>query len=203
MDWHKQAQLDLIRAEARRRFQVLIDYVKEHVGEGTEYVNDLVRVVISPRGCYYEFVDLPEEFSGALGAGYTADFVPTIAATDLMDRIYQLVCACDDTNTKELSVLALYSRAGLHTTEETFVYHMSSEADERVPLAAGRYRPHIMPIFFKLKVDSKLARHLIGMEKGILFFIANITDQHMLVRIPHTGPEVTDLSKAPEHQTIH
>jgi len=203
MDWQEQTQLDLIRAEARRKFQVLIDYVKENVGEGTEYVNDLVRVVVSPRGCYYEFVDLPEEFSGALGAGYTADFVTTGAGVDVLERVYELIRSCDESNTNELSVLVLYDHAGLYSSDETFVFHLGNGQDDWGPLSAGHFRPSTMPIFFKIKVDSKLARSLLGMEKGILFFVANLTDQHMLVRIPHQGPEVTDLGKIPENRTLH
>src|SRR4030067_1149874 len=53
--------LTLLRSEARRRFQVMIDYIKEQVGEGYEYANDLVRVVLSDRACYYEICTMPEE----------------------------------------------------------------------------------------------------------------------------------------------
>ncbi|NIR00525.1 MAG: hypothetical protein GTN78_10035, partial [Gemmatimonadales bacterium] len=69
MHW-RERELPLPSPDARPEYQVMIDYIKDQVGEGREYTNDLVRVVLSDRGCYYEFRDLPEEFSGAVGSGF-------------------------------------------------------------------------------------------------------------------------------------
>jgi len=37
----------------------------------------------------------------------------------------------------------------------------------------------------------------------VLFFVANLTDQHLLVRIPHQGPGVTDLNDIGGHRLVH
>ena len=66
MDWKEQSQRVGIGAELGSDLGQVIDYVKSEVGQGTEYDNGLVRVVLSNRGCYYQFVDMPEEFSGAI-----------------------------------------------------------------------------------------------------------------------------------------
>jgi hypothetical protein len=67
----------------------------------------------------------------------------------------------------------------------------------------GLYRPGALPLFFKLKVDSDLAEPLLGTRKGVLFFVANLSDQHLLVRIPHQGPNVTDLNEAQGPRVVH
>ena len=54
MDWREQDDSQS-RLDTRGGYQVMIDYVKDQVGEGQEYLNNLVRVVLSERGCYYQF----------------------------------------------------------------------------------------------------------------------------------------------------
>jgi hypothetical protein len=67
----------------------------------------------------------------------------------------------------------------------------------------GIYRPAALPLFYKLKVDSDLAEPLLGTRKGVLFFVANLSDQHLLVRIPHNGPGVTDLNEVARPRLVH
>lgn len=67
----------------------------------------------------------------------------------------------------------------------------------------GIYRPKLLPLFFKLKIDSDLAEPLLGCRRGVLFFVANLSDQHLLVRIPHQGPGVTDLNEVTGPRVIN
>ncbi len=67
----------------------------------------------------------------------------------------------------------------------------------------GTYRPGVLPLFFKLKVDSSLAEPLLGTRRGVLFFVANLSDQHLVVRIPHVGPGVTDLNEVQGARMVH
>jgi len=204
MDWRDQLQLAMLRAEARRKFQVMINYIKEQVGSGTEYSNDLVRVVVSERGCYYEFLDMPEEFSGALGTGFQYQFVGSSAGSSLMDQIQQMITQSADENTRELSLLALYDRKGLFDRDATYIYHRLRRGDQTTgPSMVGHFRPGVLPLFFKLKCDCDLAVPLLGTARGVLFFVANLTDQHLVVRIPHSGPGITDLNEVPASQLIH
>lgn len=197
--------LALLRSEARRKYQVMIDYIKDQVGEGSEYLNDLVRVVLSETGCYYEFRDMPEEFSGAVGSGFKHEFVGSTQARELLEKIQDMVENADDSNTRELALLVVYSREGLYNRDETFIYHNGADddSDEFEPIASGRLKPGVMPLFFKIKVDSDLALPLLGTRRGVMFFVANLTDQHLLVSIPNEGSGVTDLGQIPASQLIH
>ncbi len=192
------------RENVRQGYQVMIDYIKDQVGEGREYLNDLVRVVLSERGCYYEFRDLPEEFSGAVGSGFSHEFVGTAHGLQLLDAIHELALAPESPDTHEVSLMVIYKWDGLFRPEDAFVYHWRrSDEGEEGPVTTGIYRPGILPIFYKLKADSERALPLIGAKRGVLFFVANLSDQHLLVRIPHHGPGVADLNEATSARTIH
>ncbi len=182
----------------------MIDYIKDQVGEGREYINDLVRVVLSERGCYYEFRDLPEEFSGAVGSGFNYEFVGTQAGLQMLDAMHDLAMGPESADTFEISLMAIYTWDGLFRAEDSFVYHWRRrDGEEEGPMMAGIYRPEVLPIFFKVKVDSDLAEPLLGVRKGVLFFVANLSDQHLLVRIPHMGAGVTDLNEVTRTRTVH
>ncbi len=203
MEW-RESDLPLMRSQGRPEYQVMIDYIKDQVGEGRVYANDLVRVVLSDRGCYYEFRDLPEEFSGAVGSGFRYQFCGTREGREVFDSIYKIALAPETADTHEISLMAIYDWDGLLKREDIFVYHWSRRGGtEEGPLVVGAYRPGVLPIFFKLKVDSDLAEPLLGVRKGVLFFVANLSDQHLLVRIPHHGPGVTDLNEASVRRTVH
>jgi len=185
-------------------YQAMIDYIKDQVGEGREYVNDLVRVVLSEHGCYYEFRDMPDEFSGAVGSGFQYDFMGTRQALALLDRVHDLVLGPDTPETREISLMVIYGWDGLFRREDAFIYHWLRQAGEdEGPAVLGVYRPRVLPLFFKLKIDSDLAEPILGVRKGVVFFVANLSDQHLVVKIPHLGPDVTDLSERPEGRVIH
>jgi hypothetical protein len=203
MNW-RERELPLLKDGARPEYQVMIDYIKDQVGEGQEYSNNLVRVVLSERGCYYEFRDLPEEFSGAVGSGFRHDFVGSTEGLKLLGRLHDLALGPESADTHEISLMVIYHWDGLFRPEDTFIYHWRSYASqEEGPMMMGLYRPEVLPIFFKLKVDSDLAEPLLGSRKGVLFFVANLSDQHLLVRIPHQGPGVTDLNEVAGPRLIH
>jgi hypothetical protein len=182
----------------------MIDYIKDQVGEGREYANNLVRVVLSERGCYYEFRDMPDEFSGAVGSGFRYQFMGTQEALALLQRVHDLVAAADSSDTREISLMVIYGWDGLFRREDAFIYHWLRQAgDDEGPVVVGLYRPQVLPLFFKLKIDSGLAEPVLGVRKGVLFFVANLSDQHLVVKIPHLGPDVTDLGEKPESRVVH
>jgi len=203
MNWREQ-ELPLLRDDSRHEYQMMIDYIKDQVGEGREYLNDLVRVVLSDRGCYYEFRDMPEEFSGAVGSGFHYDFMGTQKSLELLEAVHSLAMGPETVDTHEISLMVIYGWDGLFRREDAFVYHWTRYGErEEGPAVAGIYRPAVLPLFFKLKVASDLAEPLLGTRKGVLFFVANLSDQHLLVRIPHEGPGVTDLNEVTGVRTIH
>jgi len=193
------------QGNSRQDYQVMIDYIKDQIGDGHEYVNDLVRVVLSDRGCYYEFRDLPEEFSGAVGSGFRYEFVGSKQALDLLKAIHELALDAETQETREISLMVIYGWDGLFRREDTFIYQWARDeaGGEEGPMVLGAYRPERVPLFFKLKVDSDRAEPLLGTRRGVLFFVANLSDQHLLVRIPHQGPGVTDLGEAQGPRLVH
>ncbi|UCH34662.1 MAG: hypothetical protein JSV65_19440 [Armatimonadota bacterium] len=203
-EWNEQVQLALLRAEARRRYQVLINFIKEQVEPGFEYANELVRVVLSERGCYYEFVDLPEEFSGALGSGFTHEFVGTADAVALAHQVHDLTRACTEENTREFSMLVVYERQGIFRRDGTYIYHCAHHGEADVgPLTVGYHRENQLPLFLKLRADSDIVTPIFGVPRGVLFVVANLSDQHLVVTIPQVGDGLADLAQAPTSEMIH
>ena len=203
MNWRERELPQLGQVE-RPEYEVMIDYIKDQVGNGSEYTNDLVRVVLSDRGCYYEFRDLPEEFSGAVGSGFRYEFVGTEQGLLLANTIHDLSLGPESADTHEMSLMAIYGWDGVFKPDDTFVYHWRNYGgQEEGPTMLGMFRPDVLPIFFKLKADSDLVEPILGTRKGVLFFVANLSDQHLLVKIPHQGPGITDLNEVGGQRLIH
>jgi len=204
MDWTRRELPDEHGQAGRPEYQVMIDYIKAQVGSGSEYQNDLVRVVFSDRGCYYEFRDLPEEFSGAIGSGFRYEFCGTSQGLLLANQIHDIAMGPESADTHELSLMVIYGWDGIFRPDDTFVYHWRSYGgEEEGPVMMGMFRPTVMPLFFKLKADSDLVEPILGTRKGVLFFVANLSDQHLLVKIPHQGPGVTDLNETNGQRLVH
>ena len=203
MNW-RDGELPQPGQAERPEYEIMIDYIKDQVGDGSEYTNDLVRVVLSDRGCYYEFRDLPEEFSGAVGSGFRYEFIGTEQGLLLATKIHDMALGPESADTHELSLMAIYGWDGVFKPDDTFVYHWRSYGcEEEGPTMLGMFRPDVLPMFFKLKADSDLVEPILGTRKGVLFFVANLGDQHLLVKIPHQGPGITDLNEVGGQRLIH
>jgi len=61
----------------------------------------------------------------------------------------------------------------------------------------------VLPLFLQGEDWTATWGALLGVPRGVLFFVANLTDQHLSVRIPHSGPGVTDLNELPARRLIH
>jgi hypothetical protein len=203
MDWTER-EVPQFGQSGAPDYRVMIEYIKDQVGDGCEYTNDLVRVVLSDRGCYYEFRDLPEEFSGAVGSGFRSEFVGTERGLQLVQQLHDIALGPESPDSHEFSLMIIYGWDGIFKPEDTFVYHWRSyRGEEEGPKMMGIFRPNILPIFFKLKVDSDLVEPILGTRRGVLFFVANLSDQHLFVKIPHQGPGVTDLNEVTGRRLIH
>jgi len=184
-------------------YRQMVEYVKQAVGDGAEYFNGLLRVVLSERGCYYQFHSLPEEFSGVLGKTFSYQFMGTSEALPLVALIGNLISTCRDPGTRELSVMALFAKATAMPGREEEVYALEYRAGEAGPAASGIYRAGVLPTFLKMKVRSDHAQPVLGASSGLLFFAANLTDQHLLVRIPQVSERGYDLSELPAAAAVH
>ncbi|HLV79880.1 MAG TPA: hypothetical protein VKT32_06335 [Chthonomonadaceae bacterium] len=196
-------ELALLRAEHQKRYQVMIAYLKEKVGEGTEYRNDVVRVVVSETGAYYELNDLPEEFSGAVGDQVERHFLAPQEAVALLARAVEATQEITPDNTRLFSVIVLYTRRGLVDRKNCYVFDYNPPLRGAArPLQIGQLQPDVMPLFFKIKVDTDLTEAA-GMPRGLLFCMANAGDRNLLIRIPYQGDQVIDLGNLSSSSTVH
>ncbi|HZO90305.1 MAG TPA: hypothetical protein VFB38_18410 [Chthonomonadaceae bacterium] len=204
LDPLQKVELALLRAEHQKRFQVMIEYIKEKVGAGVEYRNALVRVVLSENGAYYELLDLPEEFAGAVGEPVEAHFITEDEAVSLLTRTVEATQRADPENTRQFSVLVLYTRRGLVDRRNCYVfdYRPEDQAPRREPLIIGQFLPGVMPLFYKIKLDAEFAQEVLDIPRGIVFCMANAGERHLMVRIPYQGDQVIDLGNLPTSQTI-
>ena len=200
---HK-VELAMIRAEHQKRFQPQISLLKERVGEGTVYSNSVVRVVVSEEGAYYELHDLPEEFGGVAGDSLERRFLTESEAKALLKKALDTLPRADATNTRHISVFVLYTRPGLVDRKNCYVFEFRPEeyTPDRRPQVIGTFQPDVMPLFFKIKVDSDFAEDAIGMKRGMVFCMANAGDRHLLIRAPFAGVEVHDLNDPTATNTV-
>lgn len=200
----QKVELAMLRAEHQKRFQTQIALLKERVGEGIVYRNDVVQVVVSEEGAYYELNDLPEEFGGAAGEHLERRFLTESEATVLLQRTIDTLSQANSDNTRHISVFVLYTRRGLADRKNCFVfeYKPTEQTPDRPPLIIGKFQPQLMPRFFKLKIDADFAREALDMERGMVFCMANAGDRHLLIRIPFTGVEIHDLNDLPTTGTV-
>lgn len=205
LDPIQKVEIAMLRAEHQKRFQVQIAYLKELVGEGIEYENPVVRVVVSETGAYYELKDLPEEFSGAVGEEIERNFLTRDEAIETLQRVVAATGRVTAENTRTFSLFTLYTRRGLIDRKNCYIYEFraSEEKPRQPPLVIGEFQPDVMPLFYKIRVDADIAEEIVGVKRGIVFCMANAGDRHLLVRIPLDGKELTDLSGVPESETIH
>lgn len=204
LDPLQKVELALLRAEYQKRFQVMINTIKEMVGEGIEYRNAVVRVVVSETGAYYEFNDLPEEFCGAVGEDLERRFVAPDEAIALLTRAVEAAGRATPRNTRRLSILALYTRRGLVDRKNCFLFDYTPDGvSSRPPDIIGTFQPEVMPLFFKIRMDAAEAEEATGLPGGLLFCMANAGDRHLLIRVLPTDDQITDIGALPLSETLH
>ena len=200
---HK-VELAMLRAEHQKKFQGMIELVKARIEPGVEYRNGVARVVVSDTGAYCELNDLPEEFAGAAGPDVEARSIASDEAVVLLARAVQSVQRANRDNARQCSLLVLYSRRGIIDRENCYVFEYKTTDAQMMskPLVIGHFQPDVMPLFFKVKIDADFAPAALDMPRGLVFCIANVGDRHLLVRIPFTGEQVTNLSDLPITTTL-
>jgi hypothetical protein len=184
--------------------QVLTRYVKQQVGDGMEFSNEIARVVVSSNGCYYEFLELPEEFSGALGE-FTHHFVGVKDTLYLLERLFQLPHSEFMHRVRELSLFVVYERFDWISHQNIYAYHFqrSTLCEYRMEDVRGVFRHGQLPRFFKLRLIAERAPEGLSFACGIAFFIANPGERHLLVQVPYTHTSVSDLIARPLSVQLH
>lgn len=184
--------------------QVLVRYVKQQVGQGMEFSNEIVRAVVSSNGCYYEFRELPEEFSGALGE-FNHRFVGFTDTLHLLERLYRLPHTDFLQAVREISLFVVYDRFDWLSYQNIYAYHLQRSArDERlVEEVRGAIQPNHLPRFFKLRLIAQCAPEGLNFACGMMFFIANPGERHLLVEVPYTHGSVSDWIARPLSSQMH
>lgn len=198
-------ELAMLRAEHQKKFQVMIDFIKERVGEGVEFANSVARLVISESGGYYELNDLPEEFAGAVGPGIEQSYISEAEAITLLERAAQAAEEIATTDTRQLQILALYTRRGLIDRKNCYVFNYAPEAGNKIGQSSvGAVQSGVMPLFFKIKVDTSATSivEALGMNHCILVCIVTSGDRYPLMRIRFDGDRTTDLTAHALSRTI-
>ena len=201
----EKVELAMIRAEHQKRYQIMIEFIKEQVGQGIEYKNSVVRVVASETGVYYEMNDLPEEFCGAVGDDYERRFVKPKEAVSLLTSAVAATQLITPENTRQFQLIVLYTRRGIVDRKNCYIFDYAPFGPNarRTPLTIGKFQPGIMPLFYKIKVDADFAEEALGFPRGIAFCMANAGDRHLLIRILYTGNQMTDLGSMPTSTTVN
>lgn len=198
-------ELALLRTEHQNRYQLQINMVKELVGEGIEYENSIVRVVVSDEGAYYELKDLPEDFTGGIGDDMSRNFLSQKEAVTLLSRLFDARKRITLKNTRQFILMVIYTRTGIIDRKNCYIYdhRVNQWNDKDKPFEIGRFQPGVMPLFFKIRIDADFGEELIGFKRGISFCMANAGDRHLILRLPNEGEYLTDLGGLPMSQTIN
>lgn len=184
--------------------QVLARYMKQQVGEGLEFSNEIARVVLSTNGCYYEFRELPEEFSGALGE-FTHHFVGMKETLTLLENLYELPHTDFIREVTELSLFVVYDRFDWISYQNIYAYHCQRGAlnGRLIEDVRGSIRRGWLPRFFKLRLLSERAPEGLIFARGMAFFIANPGERHLLVQVPYNTGNVLDAVARPLSVQLH
>ncbi len=194
------SQWAALRAAQQERHGAAIAYVRQQVGPGTEYANEVARAVLSDAGAYYELRELPEEFVGALGDGVTHRLVAEAEARDLLGAVQALVAdvAQGAMPVRALSLYVLYAGGSLRGRRGMFVFDQPPGG--AAPFTHGAWEPGL-PRAFKLRLHLPPGSEPpAGLPRsGIVVFLApSHTDggQCLLATITRT-PEMRDIGGQP------
>ncbi len=189
-----------LRASHQDRHGLTIAYIKKRVGEGAEYANDIARAVVSPQGGYYQLAEMPEEFSGALGAGVSHRLVADAEAWETLHQVQTLVTAIQQGTqaVRSVSLYAVYAGGSLRTRRRMFVFDQRAGEE---PFAHGVWQPEALPRFFKMRLDCGDApgAAALGLTQGVLFFLTphNRDDGRSLLATLARTAGTQDLSGRP------
>ena len=185
------SSLDTVRRETRERHGVGISFLKEQVGAGVVYENETARAVFSEAGGYFELCDMPEEFSGALGADVGHSLIDAAATRRHLAALEQVISAllAETIAFPLFSLYLIYEGGNLLTRENMFVFEHRAGAP---PMLFGSWNQDQLPRFAKIRLLAPPGVELAGLPlvNGVQFLLApRHTDdgRFLLGRLPRTG----------------
>lgn len=202
------ASFDALRAERQAQYGVSMAYIKQRVGDGAEYVNEVARAILSPRGGYYQLLEMPEEFAGVLGAGVSYQLISQPEALRLLSRLEELVrvVAQPGPYARRVSLYVLYAGGSLRAGQGLFV--LDARRGEP-PFAHGILRLDTVPRFFKVCLDTGAGDPLPGdfglPASGVQFFLAptHTDNGGCLLATLARAPGAADLSLRPASPAVN
>ena len=197
MPYDEDSEYAALRTAQQERHGLTIAYIKNRVGDGAEYANEVARAVLSAQGGYYQLAEMPEEFAGALGVGVSHQLIRHREAWETFQAVQSLVTEIvQGTQTvRAASFYALYAGGSLRTREKMVVF---DQRPGEQPFTHGAWLPESLPRFFKLRLDcgDAPAPAALGFKQGVLFFLTpqNRDDGcSLLAKLAYT-PVTHDLS---------
>ncbi|MCW3062315.1 MAG: hypothetical protein JWQ02_4136 [Capsulimonas sp.] len=165
--------LDAVRRETRERHGVGISFVKEQIGSGVVYENETARAVFSEAGGYFELCDLPEEFSGAVGAGVTHSLIDAAATRRYLAALEQVISAllAETLSFPLFSLYLIYEGGNLRSRENLFVFE---HREGTPPMLHGSWSQEDLPRFAKIRLLAPPGASLAGLPlvNGVQFLLA-------------------------------
>jgi hypothetical protein len=189
--------LDQLGESYYREHGAAIDFVKAQVGSGDEYANTAARAVVSANGAWCECVDLPMEFSGVTGGPVPVRLVSDDETRSTLDLLYGLTRTASPGNTRVLDLFVLYEPGGVVDERSVFAFRLSHGPDTMPsgPRIAGHFQAGRLPLFYRCRIDVAFdVPHPPG-QRGLVFFLANVGERHLIVEVPYAGENLVDLSE--------
>lgn len=200
----EQAALDRLLEAYYARHGAAIDLVKAEVGDGDLYENSMARVVISGRGAWCECIDLPVEFSGVVGAAVHHRLVGDADAIELARCLAGFAVDAAGDRPGLSDIFAVYSAAGLLDGQDVFFWRAAREDDSSDRARTlGEFRPDILPLFMRARLTGAAQVAGVAMRRGVVVFLADVGDLHLVVEMPHEGDIVHDLAAGPRSSSAH
>lgn len=174
-------EFERLRAKARKKYQIQIDYIKSRVG-GREFTVEtgLLSFCRTEVGFWCQFKEVPEEFTGALGSEIIYENIGSSESHEFLAKIQSWMKDVSPDNTHVFEVLAFYG-LDYSNLDEQFWYQYPYE-DQEIAFSAGIIQKQL-PLYLKARIDSNLLVPTFGIQSWVLVFI-KLHDQHMLIRVP-------------------
>lgn len=171
--------------------------IKEEVGDGERYENELAVALVSERGVWCECRDLPAEFTGASGIPYVLRHLGDAEGIAYCRRLYDAVHQVPVTPGNAASMLVLYSRNALVERRNAYVYHFDATDLEMSPLPRelGTYRTDTLPRFLRCRITCRDPLDEAPFSNGSAFMIAGVGDGNLAVEIPRGDTGLVDLGR--------
>ncbi len=164
----------LLSVGVAEQWELAIDYLKGAL-DGLCLENDVVRLVISQDGFYYEFLDTPECFYGA-----TRPVIGECISDE--QAIQALFEALSLYRSGEGRVMVVYGPHYQHDDDHIFLgQYLGLEPIERGTPKLER------PMFFRVDVDALETSPLIGTAKGTALLVRTTEGENILLRLPQDG----------------